>query len=478
MSIKDNHNSSSYSSLNPFTSDFQPVALVQLLLVPLIFIGVLSGARNAPGWLGSFYLDVFFLSLTPVLLLMHAYYSEDEGFWVHIAQISLLILLTFVLLRQRNLYIPANGRTPHVIFIFLLYAVYPFVGYNAFEFLRSRIIYISAYIVILAVYFFHVNQMSAGSTRASFVVYAGIFFGICLFIIPRYVSRNIFLWSISLTSGFFVFIGIPVYLFGSYNLLWLQPKFFASTATVPLIGVEFHYLQSALSNPNILGVLAFAGTFGAFVLVVEGIQRSEFLLLPVSGILFVLNGVGMYLTYARASWLAFGLAMAVYISYIVIGRRAVPYTVVVLGTLSIFFLFSILLGIGLVEAHGRSELWLAGLQAIKNSPSLFGYGVVNTHDVIEPFISVSRLQGRSPHNSYVQIFLNIGIVGGLAYIVIVVGSIIEGVIKRDFVDVPMLGFALAFAVHQSFSVYTLFNNAVASILALLVFGYLICGYER
>ncbi|WP_254663088.1 hypothetical protein [Haladaptatus sp. W1] len=104
-------------------------------------------------------------------MLAHTYYRTDRGLWIHVAQTSLLILLTFVLLRQHNLYIPGQRRSFHVVLVFLLYAVYPFIGYDFVAFLRSRAIYVAAYVLMLGVFFIHVNSMAAGSTKASFVVY-------------------------------------------------------------------------------------------------------------------------------------------------------------------------------------------------------------------------------------------------------------------------------------------------------------------
>lgn len=478
MNLQDNQNASTRSFLNPFTSEFRPFALVQLILIPLLFTGVLYRAQNSPEWFGSFHLDLLFLYVTPLLLLAHTYYRTDSGLWIHVAQASLLILLTFILLRQHNLYIPGDGRTLHVVLVFLLYAVYPFIGYDIVAFLRSRAVYVAAYVLMLGVFFFHVNSMAAGSTKASFVVYMALLFGVNVFFIPRYVSRNVFFWGLSLVAGFFVVIGLPVYVIGSYDLWWFQPQLFEATATIPLLGTEFHYLQSVLDNPNILAVLTFSGAFAALVLAVENVFQRRFLLVSLASVLFFLNGLATYLTHARASWLALALATVVYAGYVLFGRRSVPFTVVPLALASAVLLLTILFAVGPIDAHGRAPLWMAGLRAIKNAPSALGYGVVNTHAVIEPFVTDPHFRGYSPHNSYVQIFLQVGIVGGLAYLVIVLGSIVEGIVRWDSVDVPMLGFALAFAVHQTFAVYTMFNNAVASILAMLVFGYLICGYER
>ncbi|SIR73447.1 O-Antigen ligase [Haladaptatus litoreus] len=480
MSLQDQQKTSTSLSLNPFAGQFHPIALIQILLIPLLFVDLLIRSTNSPEQYGSFHLALLYLYFAPLLLLMRSYYDDNRDLWLHVAQISVLILLTFILFRQRNKYIPVpdEGRFVHVTLIFLLYALYPFISHDFLQFLRSRAVYIGSYVTLLGVYFYHVNEMSAGSTRASFVVYVALIFGLNLFFIPRYVSRNIFLLGVSIMSAFTVLIGLPAYVIGNYELSWLQIQLFNARFQLPLIGTEVQFLQSILSNPNILGALAFSGAFGALVIAVESAQRRQFLPIPIAATLLLVNGLGMYLTYARASWLAFCLASTVYLGYIVIGRKSVPYIVISLGILTLLFFMGMFLSVIPINTHGRFALWTGGLRAFLDAPSPLGYGMINTHEAIAPYVPDPNFRGFSPHNSYVQIFLNTGIVGGLAYIMIVLGSIFEGIVRKNTVDVPMLGFALAFAVHQMFAVYTLFNTAVASILSALVFGYLICGYRK
>lgn len=471
-------NPSAYLSLNPFSSDFRPLALIQIVLIPILFIGVLLRSPSIPDGYGSFHLDILYLYFAPLLLLVYGYYMKNKSLWLHVAQVSVLILITFILIRQHNLYIPARGRSLHVGLIFLLFSVYPLFGYNYLEFIKSRATYICAYLLLIGVYFFHVNQMSAGSTRASFVVYITLVFGLNLFFIPRYVSRNIFLAGTSIIAAISVLLGLLVYPIGEFNIFWLQLRLFSAIKEIPLLNIDFHFLQSFYSNPNILGALAFSGAFGSLVLLGESLDRKKLLPVPIIFGMFIINIFGMYLTYARASWLAFGVASVAYLGYLLLGRRAVQYIIILLATVALFLLGGILLSILPIETHGRGALWRAGLRAIYHAPSSFGYGLTNTHELIAKYVYVDQFRGYSPHNSYVQIFLNVGIVGGLAYLTIIVGSLVEGIIRNNSVDVPMLAFGLAFAIHQSFAVYTLFNNAVASLFATLVFGYLICGYER
>ena len=402
----------------------------------------------------------------------------SRDLWLHVAQISILILLTFILLRQHNKYIPPEGRAFHVALIFLLYLAYTLLGHRVLQFLKSRAVFVVAYAVLLSVFFYHVNQMSAGSTRASYVVYVTLVFGMNLFFFPRYVSRNVFLWGASLVAGFSSVLGLLAYVIGEYQLSWLHVQLFHATFGLPLVGTQVHFFQSILANPNDAGCLAFAGAFSALVLVGESARRKRFLPSVLAAPLLLVNAASLFLSYSRASWLAFGLATVIYVGYLLFDRESVPYTAVGLGMMTVLFLGAILLSILPIDANGRFVLWKGGIKAVLHAPSALGYGMVNTHETIAPYVSVASYRGYSPHNSYVQIFLETGIVGGLAYLTLVVGSVVEGIVRRDAVDVPMLAFAFGFAVHQLFEAYTMFNVAIGSILSTLVVGYLICCYRK
>ncbi|WP_227375278.1 O-antigen ligase family protein [Haladaptatus halobius] len=480
MKLKNQRTSTTTLPVNPFQRELLPLVLVQLFLLPLLFAEVLLRATNSPEWLSSFHLNLLYVFFAPILLFVHAYYRRDRNLWLHVAQLAILILLTFALLRQKYTYIPPadEGRTIHVAILYLYYLAYPLLGYDLIDFLWERAVYIAAYATVLGVYFFHVNGMAAGSGRASFVVFVGLLFGMNLFFIPRHVSRDVFLWAVSLASSFAVGLGLLAYVLGEYQILWFQIQLFGAEFSPPLLGTKLHFLQSIFGNPNTLGGLAFAGAFAALVLTGEALRRRSFLLVPVAGAMFVLNSIGVYASYSRASWLALALAAAVYVTYVVLGRRAAAYTTVALGVLTGFFFVGMSLSIVPIDSHGRFALWEGGLRAILNAPGSLGYGVVSEDKVIAPFVPDPQFRGYSPHNSYVEIFINVGIVGGLAYLVLTLGSITEGLFRYETVDVPMLAFAFGFSVHHMFEKYTMFNIAIATIISALVFGYLINGYRQ
>ncbi|WP_458187736.1 O-antigen ligase family protein [Haladaptatus sp. NG-WS-4] len=480
MTLEDRRASSTTLPANPFQHGYFPLALAQLLLIPLLFAEVLLRATNSPEWFTAFHLNLLYVFFAPVLLFVHAYYRRDRNLWLHVAQLAILILLTFTLLRQNYKYIPPadEGRTVHVAILYIYYLAYPLLGYDLVEFLRERAVYIAAFATVLGVYFFHVNGMAAGSGRASFVVFVGLLFGMNLFFIPRHVSRDVFLWGASLASSFAVGLGLPAYVLGEYQVSWFQIQLFGAQFSPPLLGTKLHFLQSIYENPNTLGGLAFAGAFAALVLTGEALQRRSFPLVPIAGAMFVLNSIGLYASYSRASWLALALAGAVYVTYVGLGRRAAAYATFALGGLTVLFFVGMFFSIVPINPHGRFALWEGGFRAILNAPGSFGYGVVSEDKVIAPFVPDPQFRGYSPHNSYVEIFINVGIVGGLAYLVLTLGSIAEGVFRYETVDVPMLAFAFGFSVHHMFEKYTMFNIAVATILSALVFGYLINGYRQ
>jgi hypothetical protein len=455
------------------------LSLTQLFLIVIVIADVLLRATNSPDWFGSFYLNLLYVFFAPLLLFVQTYYRIDRNLWLHVAQLAIMILLTFALLRQEYKYIPPadEGRTIQVTLLYCYFLLYPLLGYDLIDFLKERALYIVAYATVLGVYFFHLDKMAAGSSQAVYVVFVTLIFGMNLFFIPRHVSRNVFLWSASLASTFAVGLGLPAYVLGEYQISWFQIQLFSSQFTAPLLGTKLHYLQSIFENPNTLGGLAFAGAFAALVLVGESVRRKAFLLIPIAGVMVLVNGIGLYASYSRASWLAFALAATIYVTYVGLGRRAAAYSTIALIGLVVLFFMSMFFSLVPIDSHGRFALWEGGLRAVLHSPGPFGYGIVAEDELIAPFVPDPNFRGYSPHNSYVVIFIHTGIVGGLAYLVLMFGSITEGLLRYDRVDFPMLGFAVGIVVHHLFEAYTMVNVAVASIIAALVFGYLINGYR-
>jgi hypothetical protein len=94
---------------------------------------------------------------------------------------------------------------------------------------------------------------------------------------------------------------------------------------------------------------------------------------------------------------------------------------------------------------------------------------------IEPYFSESGIQSLSSQNSYLRLFVSTGVVGGFAYCYLVIRSLFTGVQKliEERVPVEFLLLAVAIAVLQLFENFSLFGINQSSLLASLVFGYLL-----
>lgn len=97
-------------------------------------------------------------------------------------------------------------------------------------------------------------------------------------------------------------------------------------------------------------------------------------------------------------------------------------------------------------------------------------------EVIEPYLT-DPAAGHAPHNSYLSTFVRVGLIGGLAYLLLTVGNVLDGAVGTVTGDRPVAPSALAlatgFVVHQLFESYSLYHHELGAVLATLAFGYLL-----
>jgi O-antigen ligase len=139
----------------------------------------------------------------------------------------------------------------------------------------------------------------------------------------------------------------------------------------------------------------------------------------------------------------------------------------------------------------RAERWYPAVAAILDNPSLLGEGFVNTTAYIAPYIetakpffvenyTASEAPG-SPHNAYLRTTIRAGLLGGLAYLTLVVSSLASGAqeVRRRHGDatvaVILLALGVGFAAHQQFEAYSLYNYGSSTVLAVFVTGFLLFG---
>lgn len=408
--------------------------------------------------------------------------------------LSMLVLIGIVL--QQSISGFSNpGRVAKLTLIVLLFLFFLGVSIRNRMFLRKTGVFLLAFAVVFSVYVYHTADLAPTSGSAAFALIAGFTMGLCLFVLPRYVSSDAFLWTVSLVACVAVLIGIQAYYVGTYTIFSMEVTLADGMFRPLFTNKRIHALESAFVNPNTFGIVLFAGTVSAGALIhrlfpvtssndesrqvrADGssatVLSSSFVfslgISCLAGCVFVVNTVGLYFSQSRASFLAAAVSFALYFSYMILGRRSLPYALAgLVGIVTLFLLLMPMIGI---DPSGRFTLWTGGVSYLAEQASLLGEGIVAPSDSIASYVPESH-RGKAIHNSYISTFIRIGLLGGAAYLFLIAGSLIAGVVRNQQVDVPALALAFGFAVHQMFETYSLFQNGIAAVLASLSFGFLI-----
>jgi len=263
------------------------------------------------------------------------------------------------------------------------------------------------------------------------------------FLASRYAAGLIVL-------GFLPYLGIQS-LFGLFDLslwggyLYLYP--------------ELSPIRSIFSNPNALGFVLLVGVTAALIEAIRTRRR-----IAVALVLF--NSIGLLFTNYRTGMISFVIVLSLYSVYVLFNQRT--YTAAVVGGLTTSVLL-LLAMFGLVPGptwltelslNGRRELWRETAMAIREAP-LFGVGFGNYPTVVN-----------NPHNSYLRMFLALGLGGGLVYLFIVLRSILQS--ARNTTDWKLLGISLylvAFFFVQMLNSLTFVGISFHSAIISLLIGY-------
>ncbi|MFU8867600.1 O-antigen ligase family protein [Natronococcus sp.] len=330
---------------------------------------------------------------------------------------------------------------------------------------------VGCFAVLTGIYLVHTLAYDPSSSQSRWPLWAAVVMGTSLFVVPRLVPERIFLWFLPRLAAVAVVLGLGTYAVGEYSLWAFEVRQWSGTPSVPLIETERSTIQSFFPNPNSFGLVSFAGLVAAVVEFHRSVAARRPLGAGLAAALAGLCAVGVFLSNARAAMLASAVVLVIYAAYVVGGRLAVP----VAAAASTVTVFGLLAGMYAnvidISTSGRFELWTASLRAIRDGPLLFGYGSGPANLVIEPY-----LEGETaplPHNSYLEVIIQTGFIGGLAYGGLVVGSVVRGLIAYRDVNVAMLAFVVGWAIHLFFESYTLFEWSIGGVLASMAVGYLL-----
>jgi hypothetical protein len=284
-----------------------------------------------------------------------------------------------------------------------------------------------------------------------------------IFILPHILPFSQFLSltarvsAVLVVIGFFPYLGFPTQ-FGFFDLSLWGADIYWYEALQPI--------TSIFINPNQLGGLVLIGSIGTIHEYFEYSDNEPFLLSTI-------NIFGLLMTNWRTGWAIFTISIILYVCYMMFDREM--FIIAVTGSL-----LSIVIGILMIfdfvpGPHFLSEFsignrrmrWIASVQAFFEQP-LWGYG----------FSGITELEAgaSNPHNSYIRIFTGFGIVAGLLYLLIVIGTTIESARRvKTYQGVTLTILLVGLGILQIFNQLTFIGISMRSTIISLMIGYFITG---
>ncbi|HBM75431.1 MAG TPA: hypothetical protein DD429_07750 [Clostridiaceae bacterium] len=188
-----------------------------------------------------------------------------------------------------------------------------------------------------------------------------------------------------------------------------------------------YYMNSVFPNTNTHGMLLTFTIPCALYFFLESKDRRQ------KGLYFIsllIMGANLFLTFSRSSWGAVAIAGTIILLY---KYRKMKYIFIIL-CISVVLMFQSFLGVhigsgkfssGLFGLSSRGILWGTAAKAIADRP-ITGFGIGNSVDVLDSYSSI--IMDRTPHNTFLRMWLELGIFGLLIYIAFLY-NIIHGFFK-------------------------------------------------
>ena len=380
-------------------------------------------------------------------------------------------LLLILLFRYQSPTMPMGSPTAiELLFLAGLLGVFLLGGLDRGVLTHPQMVLIGMFALVGGLFLYHTT--TTGTTGPSWPVWAVVVSGVSLLLIPRYVPIQSFLWSVSVLAGLASIVTIYAFLAGEFTFLGFEVTYnrqnFPFTHRYP---EGWYGITSIFNNINVFGLVAFAGLSTAVFTLHKAVVNEHRIAPFIAGGLVVINGIGLLLSSSGASLIAAGVTLGFFAVYLGVGRRAVLPAFVggtVLGGLAMAIAY---LGYLPVNDGGRFDRWLSGIRAILDNPSWLGHGFISTAEFTAPY--TEEMGYGTPHNSYLSMLIRMGFLGGIAYIILLWGTMAYRTITIDTTDVAMLAFTLGWAVHHLFESYTIVQWTPAAVLSAMALGYLL-----
>lgn len=299
------------------------------------------------------------------------------------------------------------------------------------------------------------------------------FSALCVFVFPAVLDRTDIERALAWVGVIATLVALPAVVVG--------PITFDGVTVIPVgppqLPGGLNVATSVFTNPNQFAMLALFGTIGAASVAYRrpAVRRRY---IPLAALCVV----GLALTRGRAAYLALVCVVALAVVYRLGGRRALAAGMGALGIAAITCFAALMANRGLIvhtiapvvgmEAAwdiagmgNRWLLWQAALDAITAQPAL-GWGFVDIQQVFDGL--PPRIGTSSIHNSYLRMFYLTGVVGGLAYLALIVAA---GWLAVRDASLDCILFVGAVAILQLFEGGTIFGLSLLSVVGALFFGF-------
>ncbi|QLD88789.1 hypothetical protein HWV07_06965 [Natronomonas salina] len=448
-------------------------------------VAVLGAAPGGPEWIGPRQVASGMMLLTSALVVGHILLTDWTDFesdldpYRYSVQVLLLFVLFLILSQSATAgYGLVFDRATSSLVVFLVLIGFCVLANDPRRYSSLQWLVIGCIATVAGIFFYHALSISITSSQARQPFWYGTIMAVGIVALPQYLSREQFLWAVNRFSAGLVILALPIYVIGEYTLFGMSFTFHGAY-TIPVLDVEVRATRSLFVNRNAFAVVVFAGLVCAVAEFHQTVVRERprwTLFVPV--LLLGVNAAGLALSYGRALWVITPMALGVYVAYMVFGRSAVPIAVV--G--GFVYLVS-----GIAAVHTgflwlpediptRADRWYPAVAAILEQPSLLGAGFVDPGAYIAPYQGGAEW---SPHNSYLTVAIRAGLLGGAAYAMLMASSLLAGLREgreaEGGASVAALALGVGFTAHQQFEAYRLFNWSSSSVLAVLVFGFLVFG---
>lgn len=290
-----------------------------------------------------------------------------------------------------------------------------------------------------------------------------------LYYVPEVVREFRAMSVLAIVAAATIIIGLPSLVIGPYRIGSAAFVPYTDFA-LPFVSGRMPALTSFYSDSNAVSKLAMYGSFASLYLLTKEdnlVYRS----------LFVVSVLGLYLGHSRGAILSFVVGVGIVGIYLSTGRRfgqMATFSVVVGSILGFGMLAGLLprpTVVAQIPLSSRGEAWRATIEMIARRP-IFGHGLADPGELIAPALG-GQLRGLAPQNAYLYVTLATGVVGGAAYLLFLVRTLLSAPLAMAPSDAVLVGFCTGLFILGFFETIPLFGLNQSAFIASLAFGYLL-----